>query len=115
MRVNERTGGRRLEVFPPWFVSREVRRQVEALVPNHYHRRMRLYFDQYGCVRCSKKLVIYAGCGLCKGCIELIGDRLKRIDKKLVLQRGSDPRAPLQCLLRRREAARRLLADFRKS
>lgn len=114
MRVRERSHGRRLEIFPPWFISREVRKQVGALVPSYYHRRMRVYFEKYGCIRCNQKLVIYAGCGLCAGCIELVGDRLKRIDAKLTKGGGPDPKGPMKPLLYRRETARRLLADFRR-
>lgn len=114
MRVSERSRGRRLEIFPPWFLSRHVRKQVEALVPSYYHRRMRIYFEKHGCIRCNRNLAAYAGCGLCKRCIDLIGDRLKRIDQELASQPQPDPRAPLKSLLHRRETARRLLADFRK-
>jgi hypothetical protein len=114
VRVSERSGGRRIVIVPPWFLSQSVRRQVEALIPNHYFRRMSVYFEKYGCIRCKRKFVVYCGCGLCEGCMGLVGDRLKRIDRKLESERGPDPRAPLKSLLLRRETARRLLADFRK-
>jgi hypothetical protein len=41
MRITERRGGRRIEVVPPWFLSREQIRQVAALLPPHYHKRFR--------------------------------------------------------------------------
>ena len=113
MRVSERSGGRRLILIPPWFLSGSVKREVEALLPGYYHKRFRLYFDRYGCVRCSRKRVLYAGSGLCVHCIGLIGDRLKRLDAKLKGVAASDPRAGNQAFLRRRRTARELLADFR--
>jgi hypothetical protein len=112
MRVSERSNGRRLSIFPPWFVTTEIRRQVEAVMPNRYYRRLRIYFDKYGCIRCKGKLKMYAGSGLCSDCLGLIGDRLERIDKKLNKEHA-DPQEPSKVFLRRRETARRLLADFR--
>ena len=113
MRVSERSGGRRLHIFPPWFVTKEIRRQVEAIMPNRYYHRLRAYFDKYGCIRCSGKSKMYAGSGLCTDCLGLISDRLERIDKKLNKDHA-DPLAPSKAFLRRRETARRLLSDFRK-
>jgi hypothetical protein len=113
MRVSERSGGRRLILIPPWFLSDSVKKQVEAIVPGYYHKRFRLYFDRYGCVRCSRKKVLYAGSGLCVRCIGLIGDRLKRLDAKLRSMVSVEPKAGNQAFLRRRRTARELLADFR--
>lgn len=114
MRISERKGGRRLTVFPLWFLSRALIRQVEALLPSHYHRRFRLYFDRYGCVRCNRKKVFYGANGLCVSCVGLVSDRLKRLDGKLTKMCGSDPRGPTKAFLYRRQIARELLADFRK-
>jgi len=115
VRVNERSGGRRLVVFPPWLLTAKVRRQVEALVPSYYFRRLRMYFDRFGCVRCERKLVRYAGSGLCEHCMELLRTRLERIDEKMAAVKGPDRRAPVKAFLRRRETARALLADFRNA
>ena len=114
MRVSERGGGRRLEIFPPWFLSREVIKEVAALLPSYYHKRFRVYFDRYGCLRCNRKRVLYGGNGLCLTCIGLVGDRLKRLDQKLKDQCGPDPDGPTKAFLRRRQSARELLADFRE-
>jgi hypothetical protein len=113
MRVCERSGGRRLILIPPWFLPKPVKRQVEAFLPRYYHKRFRLYFDRYGCVRCSRKRVLYAGSGLCVSCIGLISDRLKRLDAKLKSTIAVNPRMGNQAFLRRRRTARELLADFR--
>lgn len=72
-----------LHFFPPWFLTKEVMRKVEALLPYYYHTRFRFYFDRYGCVRCGKKDVEYCGCGLCLPCNGLINDRLKRTDQAM--------------------------------
>jgi hypothetical protein len=113
MRVSERRGGRRLTVIPPWFLSSSLKRQVDAILPSYYHRRFRMYFERYGCVRCSRKNAIYAGTGLCERCLGLISDRLERVDAKLKMTLRSDREAGNQSFLHRRRTARELLADFR--
>jgi len=110
-----RTGvGRRLLLFPPWFLSREVRRQIEALLPYHYHKRFRFYFDRYGCVRCDRKGVRYGCSGLCVGCVSTVTLRLSQGDEKVeALYRASRARAVN--FLKRRDTAREMLADLRGS
>lgn len=114
MRVSERTKGRRLTLFPPWFVSKAMIKQVEAILPSYYHQRLRRYFDRYGCIRCNRRKAMYGGNGLCLLCIGLVGDRLKRIDAKLLRSLAVDPMEPSKGFLRKRESARELLADFRE-
>jgi hypothetical protein len=114
MRITERRGGRRIEVVPPWFLSREQIRQVAALLPPHYHKRFRAYFDKYGCIRRKRTRVLYGGNGLCLHCIGLVGDRMDRIDAKLRKNGPPDPKGPTKAFLRRRQTARDLLADFRE-
>ena len=114
MRVSEFKGGRRLEIVPPWFLSRDLLKQVDALLPSLYHKRFRIYFDKYGCIRCRRKRVLYGANGLCLPCIGLVSDRMDRIDAKL---RGAgllDPKGPTKAFLRRRQTAREMLADFRR-
>lgn len=113
MRISERSGGRRLEVFPVWFLTEDVKRQVDRVLPSNYRRRFRFYFDRYGCVRCNRKNVRYGGNGFCLPCLGLVGDRLGRIDEKLRGTREPEESGPTQAFLRRRRAARELLADFR--
>jgi hypothetical protein len=102
----------RARIFPPWFLSRAVLREIELLVPAEYHRRFRAYFDRHGCVRCERREVPYGCNGLCLACVGLVSDRLKRIDKKME-KRQLDREVEDRGLLRRRELARELLADFR--
>lgn len=114
MRISERSGGRRLEVFPVWFLTEDIKRQIDRVLPSYYRRRFRFYFDRYGCVRCNRKNVLYGGNGLCLPCLGLVGDRLKRIDGRLRQTQEQPEGRPTQAFLRRRRAARELLADFRK-
>jgi hypothetical protein len=113
LRISERSGGRRLEVFPIWFLTEDIKRQIDRILPSFYRRRFRIYFERYGCVRCNRKKVMYGGNGVCRDCLYLLGDRLKRIDAKLKGTGEPEESKPTQAFLRRRRAARELLADFR--
>jgi len=105
-------GLRELHVFPPWFLTKEVMRKIEALVPYYYHTRFRFYFDRYGCVRCGHKDVEYCCGGLCKPCNGLINDRLKRTDRAMKRRYGSSKDVPCIGFLKRLNSARELLADL---
>jgi hypothetical protein len=107
--------GMKAVMFPPWFLTRTVLKEIQKLVPPDYHRRFRAYFDHYGCVRCEKTDVLYGCNGLCLACVGLISDRMKSLKRK---QREKP--IPVQenvrwDLRRRRELARDLLADFRRN
>lgn len=99
--------------FPPWFLSKDVIRKIDALVPYYYHMRFRFYFDRYGCVRCGRGDVEYCAGGLCTACNGLINDRLKRTDRVLKRRYGSDQEIPCASFLKRLNTARELLADLR--
>jgi|SRR5271157_1281857 len=104
---------RRLLLFPPWFLTMEVRAQIEALLPYDYHKRFRFYFDRYGCVRCEQKKAVYGCSGLCLHCLGLISDRLKRGDK-IIERHFRRVRVPAEHFLKRRETAIALLADVKR-
>jgi hypothetical protein len=114
MRISERSGGRRLTVFPTWFLTKDLKRRVDSVLPYHYRKRFRVYFDRYGCVRCNRKKALYGGNGLCMNCLGLVSDRLKLIDRKLQRHEKREKPVPMGAFLRRRRAARELLADFRE-
>jgi len=98
----------------PWFISRDLWRSMQLLLPINYHERLRIYFDKYGCISCKRRKVPYLCNGLCLPCVGLIDNRLGRIDK---LRHASQARPAMtspRSLLRRRKSARDLLADFRK-
>ena len=102
-----------LGLFPPWFLSKEVLRQIEALLPYYYHKRLRFYFDRHGCLRCERKDIIYGCSGLCLHCVGLISDRLKVTDKRMKKRHEKKPTAVAEKFLRRRDSARQMLRDLR--
>lgn len=103
----------KLAFFPPWFLTEKLVLKIDALLPYYYHKRLRFYFDQHGCIRCRRKDVDYCAGGLCKPCNGLISDRLKRTDRTMKQRYDTDAQAPCESFLRKRNSARALLADFR--
>jgi len=98
--------------LPPFFLTRKLRRSIERLLPAEHHRRLRLYFATYGCLRCQHNDVIYGGNGFCCHCLRAIAKRLKKVDKEL-RAKFSDPTPNLEeVYLRPYNSARQLLADL---
>lgn len=62
----------------PWFLTKRATIAIRSNVPKHYQLRMRNYFDDYGCLRCSTHRGQHKGNGLCNRCSGLILARLKR-------------------------------------
>ena len=104
---------RKSAIFPPWFLSKKVARQIDELLPYYYHMRFRFYFDRYGCIRCASKDQVYCCSGLCLPCQGLISDRLKRTDKLMHKLYGPETQKPTKAFLKRLTSARELLADLR--
>ena len=113
MKVAAKQRTQKPHLFPPWFLTRKTMRKIEALLPYYYHMRFRFYFDRYGCVRCSRKNVVYCASGLCLACVGLINDRLKRTDRAMKRKYGMSPDIPCKRFLKRVSSARALLADLR--
>ena len=61
----------------PWFLPKSIGYKVRALLPNDYWRKMRFYFDDYGCLRCERKGGTYGFNGLCRRCYKLVVHRLR--------------------------------------
>jgi hypothetical protein len=98
--------------LPPPFLTLKLRRSVERLLPPGHHRRLRLYFETYGCLRCARTKMIYGANGFCICCLRMIEKRLKKIDTKIQASVQA-PRPGLEEIyLRPYKAARELLADL---
>ncbi len=100
------------EIFPPWFLSRSVLKQVQQLLPNIYHKRLFAYFQRYGCMRCNGRGVLYCCNGLCRQCTHLLIARLRRCDRAMERE-YRDTMTPLSDrLVTRVTTARELLSDL---
>ena len=98
--------------LPPLFVTLKLRRSIERLLPEGHHRRLHLYFDTYGCLRCLRTRVLYGANGFCCYCLRTIEKRLRKIDKELQARAADPPPDPDRAYLRPYDSARQLLADL---
>jgi hypothetical protein len=101
-------------IFPPWFLSRKVMRQVQRLLPNIYHKRLLAYFERFGCIRCNGKRVVYCSNGLCRSCTTLLITRLRRCDGMMAREYRDAMQAPSDKFVNKVVTARALLADMVK-
>lgn len=65
-------------LFQPWFLSFEIAQAIRVLIPPGYQRKMRDYFDSYGCMRCNREDGVYQSNGMCKLCANMIRIRLRK-------------------------------------
>jgi hypothetical protein len=100
------------KTLPPLFLTMELRRAIERLLPAGHHQRMRSYFDTHGCIRCSHNDVIYGGNGFCHLCLRMIEKRMRKIDKHLENRISEPPPDLKEAYLRPYTSARQLLADL---
>jgi hypothetical protein len=54
----------------PWFLPRETAFAVKRIVPPEHRHKLKFFFDDYGCMRCRKRRVVYGSNGLCKSCMQ---------------------------------------------
>lgn len=97
---------------PPLFLTIKSRKAIERLLPVGHHQRLHQYFDIYGCLHCSRKKVLYGANGFCRLCINMIGKRMRKVDKELRARRPVLPPKLEETYLRPYNSARQLLADL---
>jgi hypothetical protein len=66
----------------PWFLPQDISLQIRMLLPHIHLTKMRYYFDDHGCLRCERRNVLYASCGLCESCSVTVRRRLEACLKK---------------------------------
>ena len=96
-------GGPDDELFlQPWFLSKPLYLAVRRVLPPSQMLKMRYYFEDYGCLKCTRLDALYCSNGLCRGCSVMVRARvalaLKRRFKKLGVK---VPKEPLERYLRR--------------
>ena len=97
---------------PPLFLTIKLRKAVERLLPVRHYQRLRQYFDVYGCLHCSRKIVLYGANGFCRGCISMIGKRMRKVDKELRARKPALSPKLEEAYLRPYNSARQLLVDL---
>lgn len=112
MRKRSESTGR---VFLPWFLSMEVHRKIERLLPYIYHQRLRKYFELYGCIHCQRKNRLYYSNGLCGNCSSKLNEKLRRCDRLMMAELAEIGSIVPSELLEKIAAARDLLGDLVKA
>jgi hypothetical protein len=97
---------------PPLFLTIKLRKTIDRLLPVGHHQRLRQYFDTYGCLHCSRNNVLYGANGFCMLCINMIGKRMRKVDKELRARTPPLPPKLEESYLRPYNSARQLLADL---
>jgi len=98
-------------LLQPWFLPDRVSHAVRSLFPNHYIKRMRDYFDDYGCMRCGDREALYKANGMCRRCHQLVRERLARSAMRRMNPKQTSAYA--RKLLEKGLQARELLRDLR--
>lgn len=67
------------EVFlQPWFIDLKTARAVRKILPMDWFHKMRYYFDDYGCMICRNRDVLYQSNGMCRKCTDRVQKRFIR-------------------------------------
>jgi hypothetical protein len=66
----------------PWFLPKDVSLQIRSILPHIHLTKMRYYFDDYGCLRCESRNILYGSNGLCENCAPLIRKRVSESLKR---------------------------------
>lgn len=65
-----------MTMLQPWFLPRRTCNEILRLLPPEWKKRMRYYFDDYGCMRCDRRDVPHQRCGFCEKCCRMVLRRL---------------------------------------
>jgi hypothetical protein len=56
----------------PWFLPQQTALAIRRLLPPEHRRKMKFYFDDYGCLKCGTKNAPYGSNALCKRCMQQV-------------------------------------------
>jgi hypothetical protein len=93
----------------PWFLPQNVAISIRAVLPPWYFHKMRIYFDDWGCLVCGEGSM-YGSNGMCTRCVQ-------RIEKRLLVSLSSRHPQSVPARLEPQnfspvKAARMLLSDL---
>jgi hypothetical protein len=97
------------QLLLPWLLTKRAYLAMRSIVPRDYQRRMRYYFDDYGCLRCGLHRGSHKSNGFCSRCCRLVAMRLNRCCER---RRRPKQSRYAQNLLSKGREARALLKDL---
>jgi hypothetical protein len=81
----------------PWFLPKPTYLTLKKLLPSSQLAKMRYYFEDYGCLKCSSRTALYGSNGMCFQCSIVVRGRVALCLKKRFCKVGVKvDRAPLQ-------------------
>jgi len=96
-------------LLQPWFLPKRIADAIVGMVPPGFHKKMRYYFDDYGCMICGRDTRYHSN-GMCMVCYCRVLRRLKKSVKRRAPKKP-DKRLDL-VLFRQQKLAKSLLQDF---
>lgn len=100
-------------LLQPWFLNKAAAHAVQRLIPLEYISRMRWHFDDYGCLGCKRKKVLYSANGLCVDCRSMIERQLvQSMKRRAKTVMSTKLPKPHKGYLTRVAAAEQLLREF---
>lgn len=96
----------------PWFLDTRRAAAIRRIVPDRFVRKMRFYFEDWGCVICGSKRRRYGSNGMCYICIGRVRKRLVNCLKRRHVEEPPSPPTRLMEEVARVRSARILLSDF---
>lgn len=98
----------------PWYLPKGTYLAIRKILPNIHIAKMRYYFDDYGCIRCERRDVLYRTNGLCERCNVIVRGRLVACLKRRLSSVGVLPtEKQIQQIGGGLKLARELLRPFR--
>jgi len=93
-------------LLQPWFLPKRIADAIRGMVPGGFYKKMRYYFDDYGCMICGQESVHHSN-GMCLHCHMKVLSRVKKSAKRHAC-RKPDKRLDL-VIFRQQKLARNLL------
>lgn len=98
-------------VLQPWFLPKRVQLTIARVIPPNYRNKMRAYFDDYGCMICTRD-DYYEANGMCRPCFQTVQRNLLASVRRRMKAKPGDRFDSL--LLRKARIAKKLLGEFPK-
>jgi hypothetical protein len=99
----------------PWYLPKDVYLAVRRILPNIHISKMRYYFEDYGCMRCERRDVLYGTNGLCERCNVIVRWRLTQSLRKRLAAVGIPTQSAASDVGRALTLAQHLLKPFRRT
>jgi len=101
------------EIFlQPWFLSQDIAAAVRRIIPDLFLKKMRYYFEDWGCLVCGSKRRVHLSNGMCSPCVIRIRKRLCFCLERRSLTPLKGPKSDPMSSDERVRSARTLLRDL---